>query len=175
MRLVHSEGAGGQARRGLDGSGNRKRRSSQVIGFGVSGSFFIHPREVRQSPMFCPKCGTENSDTSSFCAKCGNELQSTGIGPSIGGSHSARPMAQQTKSPILAAILNLFFGVGYLYLGYKKILGIQTVIFVILMLIIFVIVARFTFGTVSLLIAVILAIDGYQKGQGEKGFIGAEM
>ena len=131
--------------------------------------------------MFCPKCGAENADNAGFCLKCGNALQlsTSGMVGSTAGSGSSYPSApattQTSKSPIVAGILNLFFGVGNLYQGYKKVLGIQTIIFVILMLIVYAIVGTFTLGIESLLIAVILAIDGYQKGQGQKGFIGAEM
>lgn len=120
--------------------------------------------------MFCPKCGAENTDNAGFCQKCGNALQAPA--PT---SSTQSTTTQTAKSPIIAAILNLFFGVGYLYLGYKKVLGIQTILFVIIMLIVFAIVGTFTLGLVELVIAVILAIDGYQKGQGQKGFIGAEL
>ena len=48
-------------------------------------------------------------------------------------------------------------------------------IFVMLMLIVFAIVGTFTLGIVSPLIAIILAIDDYQKGEGQSGFISAEM
>ena len=51
----------------------------------------------------------------------------------------------------------------------------MAILFVIIMLIVFAIVGTFTLGLVELVIAVILAIDGYQKGQGQKGFIGAEL
>jgi uncharacterized membrane protein YvbJ len=128
-----------------------------------------------RTAMFCPKCGAENADTAGFCQKCGNALQTTSAGSTPSSSYSPTPTTRSSKSPIVAAILNLFFGVGYLYLGYKKVLGIQTIIFVILMLIVYVIVGTFTLGIVSLVIAIVLAIDGYQKGQGQKGFISAEM
>ena len=78
------------------------------------------------------------------------------------------------KSPIVAAVLNLFWGLGYWYLGYKKVLGIPTFGFVIAMLVVYFLIGLFTFGTISLIIAIVLAIDGYQKGQGQRGFISAE-
>ena len=78
------------------------------------------------------------------------------------------------KNPIVAAILNLFFGLGYLYLGYKKVLGIPTFGFVVGMLVVFSLIGFFTAGLISLILAVVLAIDGYQKAQGQKGFIPAE-
>lgn len=120
--------------------------------------------------MFCPKCGANNSDDATFCQSCGNSLKQAASSPS-----TLQPNSSTGKSPIVAAILNLFFGVGYLYLGYKKILGLQTIVFVILALIVYAVIGFFTIGLVELLIAVILAIDGYQKGQGQKGFISGEL
>ena len=44
--------------------------------------------------MFCPKCGTENSDSASFCQKCGESLApkeakptgtSVGLEPNVAG------------------------------------------------------------------------------------------
>ena len=120
--------------------------------------------------MFCPKCGAENTENAGFCQKCGSALTQT-ASPTSSYSGSS----QSAKSPIIAAVLNLFFGVGYLYLGYKKVLGIQTILFVIIMFILFAVIGTFTLGLLELLLAEILAIDGNQKGQGQKGFIGAEL
>jgi len=78
------------------------------------------------------------------------------------------------KSPIVAAILNLFWGVGYLYLGTKKVLGLSTVVFVILAFILEVILSIFTFGVLGFVFAILLAVDGWQKANGGKGFISAE-
>jgi hypothetical protein len=80
----------------------------------------------------------------------------------------------QGKSPVVAAVLNLFFGLGYLYLGYKKVLGVQTIIFVVLALVIYFIVGLFSLGIVPFILAILLAVDGWQKGSGQKGFISAE-
>jgi len=78
------------------------------------------------------------------------------------------------KSPIVAAVLNLFFGLGYWYLGYKKVLGIPTFGFVVAMLVVYAVLGFYTAGIISLIIAIVLAIDGYQKGQGQRGFISVE-
>jgi ribosomal protein L37AE/L43A len=123
--------------------------------------------------MFCPKCGAQNAEGVSYCEKCGNPMQSGGFQqptytPMSGSSNRAR------KSPIVAAILNLFFGLGYMYLGYNKVLGIPTFGFVVGMLVVFALVGFLSGGLISLVLAVVLAIDGYQKGQGQKGFISAE-
>jgi ribosomal protein L40E len=137
-------------------------------------------KDVLQNNMFCTRCSAQNSDEAAFCEKCGNPLKADSTGaqpqpssyypPSSPSSHSAT-----SRSPIIAAILNLFFGVGYLYLGYKRVLGIQTILFVVILLVVYAILGFFTFGILSLIIAVILAIDGYQKAEGQKGFISAEL
>ncbi len=74
----------------------------------------------------------------------------------------------------MAAVLNLFFGIGYIYLGYNKVMGLQTLAFVIAMVVVYLLIGFFTLGLVSLILAILLAVDGYQKGMGQKGFIGAE-
>jgi len=78
------------------------------------------------------------------------------------------------KSPWIAAFLNLFFGLGYFYLGTKKVLGVPTIAFVILALLIFIILGIFTAGIVSFIFAILLAVDGWQKANGGKGFVSAE-
>jgi hypothetical protein len=80
----------------------------------------------------------------------------------------------QGKNAIVAAVLNFFFGLGYLYLGYKKVLGVPTIVFVVLLLVIYFIVGTFTIGILTFIIAIVLAVDGWQKGSGQKGFISAE-
>lgn len=125
--------------------------------------------------MFCPKCGAQNPDTASYCEKCGSALQTSSTQSasySVGTPNP--PPTRVGKSAILSAILNFFFGLGYLYLGYKKVLGLPTIGFVIVAFIVYAIVGTFTVGLVALLIAVILAIDGYQKAQGQRGFVPAE-
>jgi hypothetical protein len=78
------------------------------------------------------------------------------------------------KNAWLAAILNLFIGIGYLYLGYKKIFGMPTILFVFVVLIIEAVIGIFTIGIASLILALVLAYDGYVKANGEKGYINAE-
>jgi len=80
----------------------------------------------------------------------------------------------QGKSPIVAAILNFFFGIGYIYMGYNKVLGVPTIAFVVIALLLYIILGFFTVGILSFVIAIVLAIDGWQKADGQKGFINAE-
>ena len=81
----------------------------------------------------------------------------------------------QRKSPIIAAILSFFlFGVGYLYLGYKKVLGIPTILFVVIVLVVYIIIGAFTFGLLELVVGLVLAYDGYVKAKGERGVLGTD-
>ena len=81
----------------------------------------------------------------------------------------------QKKNSILAALLNFFlFGIGYLYLGYKKVLGIQTILFVVIAFFVYVIIGVFTFGLLELVLGLVLAYDGYEKAEGKKGILDTE-
>jgi len=94
--------------------------------------------------------------------------------PPAQGSGMPSARSVQGKSALVAAILNLFFGLGYLYLGYSKVLGVPAIVFVVLALVIYLIIGVFTFGIVSFIFAILLLVDGWQKGSGQKGFINAE-
>jgi uncharacterized membrane protein len=78
------------------------------------------------------------------------------------------------KDPIIAGFLNLFIGLGYLYLGYRKVLGLPTILLVIVLFLVDVLLAIFTFGLFPLIQGIILAYDGYVKAKGEKGYINTE-
>jgi uncharacterized membrane protein YvbJ len=126
--------------------------------------------------MFCSSCGAPNTDGASFCSKCGAALgQATAPvqAPQAGSSAAPVPTTRR-KNEWLALILNLFIGIGYLYLGYKKVLGLPTILFVFVVLIIDVVVGVFTIGLVPLLLAILFAYDGFVKAKGEKGFINTE-
>ena len=120
--------------------------------------------------MFCAKCGASNADDATFCASCGNPLRAAS-----GPAPQTSIPPQQMKSPMIAAILNFFlFGVGYLYLGYKKVLGIQTILFVVLVLVVYILLGFFTFGLLELVVGIILAYDGYVKAKGQRGYLGTD-
>jgi len=119
--------------------------------------------------LYCPKCGASNQDDATFCTSCGSSLTAAPVGAVL------PPNPVERKSPIIAAILNFFlFGVGYLYLGYKKVLGLSTILFVVLVLIVYIIIGVFTFGLLELVIGIILAYDGYVKAKGERGYLGTD-
>ncbi len=79
-----------------------------------------------------------------------------------------------SKNRWLAAILNLVLGIGYLYLGYRKVLGLPTILFVFVVLVIDVVVGFFTLGLVPVILALPFAYDGYVKAKGEEGYISTE-
>jgi len=79
-----------------------------------------------------------------------------------------------SKNRWLAAILNLILGIGYLYLGYRKVLGLPTILFVFVVLVIDVVVGFFTLGLVPIILALPFAYDGYVKARGEKGYVSTE-
>ena len=125
--------------------------------------------------MYCPKCGSTVPPNATYCANCGIRLPTAEPAPPQTTSQPATTPGQVgSRSPLLAAFLNLFFGLGYLYLGKSKVLGVPTIVFVVLALVVFIVVGALTFGLVSLLLAILLAIDGYEKGSGQKGFVNAE-
>jgi uncharacterized membrane protein YvbJ len=119
--------------------------------------------------LYCPKCGALNSDDAAFCKTCGYSLKT----PVSGSSPSNYPA--QRKEPIIAALLNFFlFGIGYIYLGYRRVMGISTIVFVILVLIVYFLLGIFTFGLLEFVVGIILAYDGYVKAKGERGILGAD-
>lgn len=129
--------------------------------------------------MFCSKCGAPNPDDAAFCGKCGNQLSnSSSVIPSQQSqpAYAAPPTVQQgsRKDPVLAGFLNLFIGLGYLYLGYRKVFGLPTILFVIVVFLVDIVLGIFTFGLVPLIIAILLAYDGYVKAKGEKGYVNTE-
>jgi phosphoglycerol transferase MdoB-like AlkP superfamily enzyme len=88
--------------------------------------------------------------------------------------YGSRP-SSMAKSPIVAAILNLFWGLGYWYLGFRRVLSIPTLWFVIIMIIVYIVFGYFSAGILPLIFAILMAIDGYQKGLGQRGFIPVEI
>ena len=110
-------------------------------------------------------------------AKCGNKLMASATAPSQVQTPSPQPAPQnqaEGKSAVLAAFLNLFFGLGYMYLGYSKVLGVPTIVFVVLTLVVYILIGVATLGIVTLIVAILLAVDGYEKGKGKKGYISTQ-
>lgn len=122
--------------------------------------------------MFCPKCGTQNPDGATFCSNCGARLTAEAV-PASPSAPSPAPGSTGKSAP-LAAFLNLFFGLGYLYLGYQKVLGVPAIAFVLLCIVIYAVLGLFTIGLASLILAILFAVDGWQKASGGKGFINAQ-
>lgn len=120
--------------------------------------------------MFCPKCGASNADDATYCASCGYTLKAASP-----GYVSPPTMPAQRKDPIIVALLNFFlFGIGYIYLGYRRIMGISTIVFVVLLLIVYIVLGFFTFGLLELVVGIFLAYDGYVKAKGERGYLNTE-
>ena len=130
---------------------------------------------MRSDTVYCTKCGSQNPDDAAYCFKCGNKLAAeTSAGPVQAPTPAAASQhPAQGKSAVLAALLNLFFGLGYVYLGYKKVLGVPTIVFVVLVLVVYILIGVATLGIITLILAILFAVDGYQKGKGSKGFINA--
>jgi zinc-ribbon domain len=127
--------------------------------------------------MFCSNCGSPNPDGVAFCSKCGTALGPAASTPAQAPQGGFPAPASQTavgKNRFVAAILNLFWGIGYLYLGYKKIFGLRAILFVIVVFIIEVVLSIFGLGIISFIFDLALAYDGYVKAKGKKGFISAE-
>ena len=53
-------------------------------------------------------------------------------------------------------------------------MGIPTIVFVFVVLVIDIVTGLFTFGLLSLIIAIVLAYDGFLKANGGKGYISTE-
>jgi hypothetical protein len=78
------------------------------------------------------------------------------------------------KDPVLAGVLNLFIGFGYLYLGYRKVFGLPTMLFVIVYFLVDIVLGFISLGLVPLILAILVAYDGYVKAKGEKGYLNTE-
>lgn len=126
--------------------------------------------------MFCSSCGAPNVDGARFCNNCGAALVQTPAQPIpvLQAAPVTSGLPPRGRNPWVAAILNLIIGIGYVYLGYKKVLGIPTILFVVVVLVFELVVGLFSFGLLSLLTALILAYDGFVKAKGERGYLGTE-
>ena len=131
--------------------------------------------------MYCPKCGNKNDEGATFCVNCGNSLPSSTssmrAAPQQSYPSTQPPTVGTSKSGVLGAILNFFLpGLGYWYLGYRKVLGIHPVLFLIMIWIVEAVIAFFisSLGILSLLISLFVAYDVYVKAKGKTGWVSAE-
>jgi len=129
--------------------------------------------------VFCGKCGAPNDEDASFCVKCGNPLRDLSSATPPQQPQPANvtppPVPQgNRKDPVVAGVLNLFVGLGYLYLGYRKVLGLPTILFVVVYFLVNIVLAFLTLGLVPLILAILPAYDGYVKAKGEKGYVSTE-
>jgi hypothetical protein len=74
----------------------------------------------------------------------------------------------------MASVLNALFGLGYVYLGYRKVLGLPAPLFVALMVVVYFLAGILTDGLLCVILSVVFAIDGHQKASGLKGYVSAE-
>lgn len=83
------------------------------------------------------------------------------------------PTTQYSKNPAIAAVLNFLFpGLGYWYVGIKKVFGLDSIIFLVIYLAASFIISwiiPFTW-IIFLALDVIFAIDVYKRAQGQPGF-----
>jgi hypothetical protein len=87
------------------------------------------------------------------------------------------PTIQTSKNGILSAVLNFLFpGLGYWYLGYRKVLGVHPILFLIGIWIVetVLVVLISVFYILPLLISLFLAYDAYVKAKGKPGWINAK-
>lgn len=134
--------------------------------------------------IFCSSCGAENKDGANFCMKCGNSLslEKQNVNSSTTSSINHQEVQQTVKygkNPVVAVLLNffLFWGLGYWYLGIKKIYGLPWYALIGVQFLIGII----FFGSESSLILLIsivvnisLAYDVYQKALSKPGFVPVE-
>lgn len=121
----------------------------------------------------CSDCGMENDSSAAFCTRCGKEFPAPSTKmPNLGDLNITPTM----KKTAIAIILNffLFWGLGYWYLGIKKIYGQNWYMLIIPQIIVIVISHLLPFlGIIYLIANLALAYDLYEKANGRPGFIPA--
>lgn len=120
----------------------------------------------------CSNCGMENGDNATFCTRCGKALTAPSKMPFIDDLNITPTM----KKAGIAIILNffLFWGLGYWYLGCKKVVGQNWYMLIIAQLIVGAISSIVPFlGLIYLAANVALAYDLYEKANGRTGFVPA--
>lgn len=144
--------------------------------------------------MYCPECGDKNDDGATFCGNCGSPLPSSpssmraipqqSYPPAQPSSPQQQsypptqpPTIQTSKSGVLGAILNFLFpGLGYWYLGYRKVLGIHPALFLIWIWVAEALISYLIsiLSFLSLLISLFVAYDAYVKATGKPGWVRTE-
>ncbi len=118
----------------------------------------------------CSKCGAENEEGNKFCIKCGSSLFAT-----ANMSEKKMTPAQLNKNPFIAVLLNLFlWGLGYWYLGIKKIYGFPWFFMIVFYFILYAIAMNDRSNMMYIALVVIhwaLAYDVYQKAKGKPGWV----
>jgi len=105
---------------------------------------------------YCSKCGSQNDDENKYCQQCGHSWDQ--------------------KKPAVAVVLNFFilWGLGYWYLGIKKVYGLPWYSLAILLIVLWAFAVNDPTGLLLLIIIVLnfaLAYDLYQKGSGKSGWV----
>ncbi len=125
---------------------------------------------------FCPKCGVENKDNANFCITCGSSLSAGGSINDPNRGYSIQQAKNRDKSPIIAVLLNFFiaWGIGYWYLGIKKVFGLPWYSLIITQFFLGFIMGYLGLSFIVFLLLVIniaLAYDVYEKALSKPGFV----
>jgi len=122
--------------------------------------------------MFCPKCGSPNSEGAAFCAKCGTALAAA-AGPggaaapdpgTMRGHAAAAPVSRTVtgKNPTVALVLSIFLGAlgaGQFYNGdWKKGLAMAALTLVL---------GLVSGGVVAFAVWIWSMVDAYQVANGK--------
>ena len=125
---------------------------------------------------FCSKCGADNKENAKFCVKCGNSLPlgAEPIRQSPEYPNAQRETIKTKKSHVIAILLNLViaWGLGYWYLGIKKVWELPWYsLFIVELLLVFLVLNVEGFNIIFILLNFALAYDVYQKAVSKHGFV----
>jgi hypothetical protein len=81
-------------------------------------------------------------------------------------------MPSSSQNGILGAILNFLFpGLGYWYLGYRKVFGIHPILFLIAVWVVEMVIVFYVSSLVPFFISLFLACDAYLKSTGNAAWV----